>query len=115
MKPREAYFSYLRRRSGSYFQVERQGRLSEDRKSRPAADASLLEPEGYSEIAAQVVESLAGVQPRIIPINVRNNGTLSCLAANDVVEVQSLVDSNGIHPFSVSGALPPTQRRCCSG
>ena len=107
VKPREAYFSYLRRRSGSYFQVERQGRLSEDRKSRPAADASLLEPEGYSEIAAQVVESLAGVQPRIIPINVRNNGTLSCLAANDVVEVQSLVDSNGIHPFSVSGALPP--------
>ena len=40
VKPREAYFSYLRRRSGSYFQVERQGRLSEDRKSRPAADAS---------------------------------------------------------------------------
>lgn len=105
-QPREAYFRYLRRRSGSYFQVERQGELSGEQAPEEISDAALLEPEGYSEIAAQVLEALAGVNPQIIPINVRNNGTLPCLAPDDVVEVQSLVDANGVHPFSVRVEVP---------
>lgn len=109
-QPREAYFRYLRRRTGSYFQVERQGELSGESQPEELSDAALLEPEGYSEIAAQVLEALAGISPQIIPINVRNNGTLPCLAEDDVVEVQSLVDANGVHPFSVAVDVPPHSR-----
>ena len=40
----------------------------------------------------------------------RNNGALPCLDADDVVEVQSLVDSNGVHPFTVKVEVPPHAR-----
>jgi len=109
-RPRDAYFRYLRKRSGSYFSVERQGELTKDPEAVALSNAALLEPEGYAQIATQVMEALLGISPQIIPINVRNNGSLLCLAADDVVEVQSLVDSNGIHPFSVKVEVPAHAR-----
>ncbi|HHT73741.1 MAG TPA: hypothetical protein GX008_08510 [Firmicutes bacterium] len=109
-RPRDAYFRYLRKRSGSYFQVERQGELNREERPAELSDAALLEPEGYSEIAVQVLEALLGLSPQVIPINVRNNGALPCLDADDVVEVQSLVDSNGVHPFTVKVEVPPHAR-----
>ncbi|NMB02563.1 MAG: hypothetical protein GX971_13770, partial [Firmicutes bacterium] len=100
-RPGRAYLRYSRARSSSYFQVEREGRPPE------LVEDESLNPEGYSEIAVQVLAALAGAGSINIPINALNGGTLPCLAPDDIVEVQSRVDENGIHPFRVSVPIPP--------
>ncbi len=64
----------------------------------------LLERRGgayYSEAAAQLVASLAaGTGDRQV-VNVRNEGAIPNLAADDVVEVAARIDADGAHPLPV--------------
>jgi 6-phospho-beta-glucosidase len=54
--------------------------------------------------ASYMAEAKGGTQdqPRTIILNVRNNGTISGLPDDAVVEVPSLVDSSGVHPLSTT-------------
>ncbi|HEY7131349.1 MAG TPA: hypothetical protein VH440_03805 [Candidatus Limnocylindrales bacterium] len=62
----------------------------------------LLEHRGgayYSEAAAQLIASLVDGRGDIQVVNVRNDGALPGLAADDIVEVPARIDRDGAHPL----------------
>jgi len=91
------YTSYLRLRSGSYMQIESGG----EGLARPA----LAELSGYDKIALAVVRSIHFNTNAVIPLSVRNAGTIAGLRDDDVVEVPCVVNANGARPMHV-GAVP---------
>jgi 6-phospho-beta-glucosidase len=69
----------------------------------------LLEHRGgafYSEAAAQLIASLVDGRGDLQVVDVRNDGALPGLAADDVVEVPARVDRDGARPVPL-GPLPP--------
>jgi 6-phospho-beta-glucosidase len=77
----------------------------------PALDhkPELLERRGgafYSEAAAQLVASLAAGTGDVQVVNVRNDGAIPNLAADDVVEVAARIDADGAHPLPVAPLAP---------
>jgi len=74
-----------------------------------ASKPKLLERRGgayYSEAAAQLVASLAAGTGDVQVVNVRNDGAIPGLPADDVVEVSARVEGDGAHPLPV-GPLGP--------
>lgn len=57
---------------------------------------------GYSEIALGVIEAMVNDRDRWMVINVPNNGTISFLPDDAVIETGCLVNSSGIHPLKLS-------------
>lgn len=77
----------------------------------PALDEKpeLLEERGgafYSEAAAQLVASLHAGTGDVQVVNVRNDGAIPNLAADDVVEIPARIDREGAHPLPLA-PLPP--------
>jgi 6-phospho-beta-glucosidase len=77
----------------------------------PALDSKpeLLERRGgafYSEAAAQLVASLHAGTGDVQVVDVRNDGAISDLPADAVVEVPARVDANGAHPLP-QRPMPP--------
>ena len=66
-------------------------------------------PDGYAAVALDVMAALAGGEPCYTAVNVCNQGAIDGLADDDVVEVSTLVDADGIHPLPI-GAIPAPQR-----
>jgi 6-phospho-beta-glucosidase len=65
----------------------------------------LLEHRGgayYSEAAAQLIASLVDGRGDIQVVDVRNDGALPGLAADDVVEVPARIDRDGAHPLPLT-------------
>lgn len=58
----------------------------------------------YSEVAAAVMASLAGGQPREMVVNVPNHGAIEGLPDAAVVEVTCQIDTNGAEPLRI-GAM----------
>jgi 6-phospho-beta-glucosidase len=102
--PVRLYEAYLAERSGTYFSLEAQGDAA--RKNAPT-EAALLS--GYDKMAVTVIQSIHENLGRLIPLSVSNNGNITGLRKDDVVEVPCLVDANGAHPLYV-GAPPETVR-----
>lgn len=102
-----SYRTYLSRRNASYMKLEAQAG------SAFAADASLQDPfetaTGYHRIALDLMRGLRSDQPREIVLNVRNEGSIPDLAANDIVEVPCDVDRRGARPRP-AGPLPEAVR-----
>jgi len=70
---------------------------------------ALLEQRGgafYSEAAAGLVRSLAYDIPEVHEVDLRNEGVLAGLAADDVVEVPARVDSGRIVPLEQAPLAP---------
>ncbi len=70
----------------------------------PALDRKpeLLEHRGgayYSEAAAQLIASLVDGRGDVQVVDVRNDGALPGLAADDVVEIPARIDRDGAHPL----------------
>jgi 6-phospho-beta-glucosidase len=62
----------------------------------------LLERRGgayYSEAAVGLIASLANADGSVHEVDVRNNGTLGGLAADDVVEVPARIGASGVEPL----------------
>lgn len=69
----------------------------------------LLEQRGgafYSDAAAALIASLHAGTGDVQVVNVRNDGAIPNLAADDVVEVACTVDRDGAHPLSVAPLAP---------
>ncbi|HET9614051.1 MAG TPA: hypothetical protein VFP22_04485, partial [Candidatus Limnocylindrales bacterium] len=69
----------------------------------------LLEHRGgafYSEAAAQLIASLVDGRGDVQVVDVRNEGALPGLAADDVVEIPARIDRDGAHPLPLA-PLPP--------
>jgi 6-phospho-beta-glucosidase len=77
----------------------------------PALDTKpkLLEERGgafYSDAAAALIASLHAGSGDAQIVNVRNDGAIPNLAADDVVEVRCTVDREGAHPIAVEPLAP---------
>ena len=100
----ETYENYLKQRSGSYMNLEANAgsafATTQDIQENPFASAT-----GYHRIALEVMEALTSLTPRRIVVNVRNQGAIEDLGADDVVEVPCLASRAGIAP-QPAGALP---------
>jgi 6-phospho-beta-glucosidase len=71
----------------------------------------LLEHRGgafYSEVAAQLLASLTDGRGDVQVVDVRNDGALPDLAADDTVEVPARIDRDGAHPLP-QAPLSPSQ------
>ncbi|WP_416977361.1 6-phospho-beta-glucosidase [Streptomyces sp. T028] len=56
---------------------------------------------GYEKVALALMRAIARDERTTLILNVRNQGTLSVLDADAVIEVPCLVDANGAHPVAV--------------
>ncbi len=74
-----------------------------------ASKPALLERRGgayYSEAAAQLVASLAAGTGDVQVVNVRNDGAIPGLPADDVVEVSARIEGDGAYPLPVAPLGP---------
>jgi 6-phospho-beta-glucosidase len=103
-----AYIRYLNERSGTYMLLE------STRENNTAADARREEDpfrtaNGYHRIALAVMNGLRGGENQRLIVNVRNQGAIDGVDANDVVEVPCRIGANTIVPERC-GALPAAVR-----
>ncbi|NNN29538.1 6-phospho-beta-glucosidase [Streptomyces sp. S3(2020)] len=77
--------------------------MSENRESAGAGerDADDLSG-GYEKVALALMRAIARDERTTLILNVRNQGTLSVLDNDAVIEVPCLVDANGAHPVAVA-------------
>jgi 6-phospho-beta-glucosidase len=102
------YVRYLNQRSGSYMKLETEGGSAFVNNS-GLDDDPFESATGYHRIALDVMQGLSVATPRRIVVNVRNEGTIEDLQADDVVEVPCLVSRTGIVPQAV-GSMPDSVR-----
>jgi 6-phospho-beta-glucosidase len=99
---RRIYEDYLAERDAGYMQLESG---AEDTR-RPAGDAG----GGYDRIALAVVRAIHGEDAgALLPLSVRNEGTIAALADDDVVEVPCLVNGNGALALHVGRTPEPVR------
>lgn len=103
-----AYTSYLNTRSGTYMLLESTSQLPLHPASADAEDP-FRAANGYHRIALEVMRALRGRQSRRVIVNVRNQGAIDDVDANDVVEVPCRIANDCILPESC-GALPAAAR-----
>jgi 6-phospho-beta-glucosidase len=90
-------------RGETYFAAETgQGHVSATPDS---AQLEALADEGYAGVALNVMEALLGHAPQILTLNVANQGAVSGMRDEDVVEVPCWVSRHLIRPLAM-GALP---------
>lgn len=99
----ETYRLYLRRRSGSYMQLE--GKAGSIASSELQADDPLQAPTGYHRVAIQVMRAMHGLDSRPIVVNTPNRGAIDGFADDDVVEAPVRFYADGARPVRM-GALP---------
>lgn len=109
--PLTIYQRYIESRHGSYMQVETSGFKEEDiaekiweKSAAEIDDGSYMieeEPGGYAAIALSVIKGITGFKPTNVILNIKNEGAISCLEKDDVVEIPTYVNGNGIHGITV--------------
>ncbi|MBE2221483.1 MAG: 6-phospho-beta-glucosidase, partial [Anaerolineae bacterium] len=101
------YYRYEQRRTATYMHY-----ANDNAPSIEEADkvVEALEPptdggEGYAGVVLDIIEAFHTQKPLHIALNVPNDGAITGMRPQDVVEVSCTVDVNGIHPH-VIGAIP---------
>jgi 6-phospho-beta-glucosidase len=98
----EVYERYIAERSASYMQIE-------SGLAAPQPPAPWAELTGYDRIAFDVMHAIVNDTNAVIPLNVRNDGNIPDLAADDVSVVRWVVGGHGRRPRR-GGAPPPRIR-----
>lgn len=102
------YSDYLNTRSGTYMLLE--STSQEDLQSGAAAGQDPFRAaNGYHRIALDVMRALRGPESRRVVVNVRNQGAIDGIDANDVVEVPCRIANDCIQP-EPCGTLPAAVR-----
>ena len=106
------YYAYERRRSATYMHYALDGAPSMEEADK-LVDAVVEgehgeEGEGYAGVALNLVDALQTGKPCYSGLNVRNEGAIDGLRADDVVEVSCVVDKDGIKPLKI-GQMPDAQ------
>ena len=94
------YEKYLDARNAGYMQIESGAAAPEANRRRVTSELT-----GYDRIALAVVRAIHFNRGDVIPLNVRNDGTLP-LEPDDCIEVPCVVNANGAWPVHVP-APPP--------
>jgi 6-phospho-beta-glucosidase len=97
-----AYSEIMEQRSSTYMAHARPGQ------ERPRLHTLDEEEEGYAAVALGCIEAIANDMPHYTGLNVPNNGVISGMRDDDVVEVLCRVDASGITPLPV-GEVPEHQ------
>lgn len=105
----EAYANAMLYRSGSYMARESGHVVEDDGPSSADAALALFEDEGYAGLAMDVMQAIIQDGKAVLTLNVRNDGCLSELQDDDVIEALCLVDAQGIRPLTQK-ALPDAIR-----
>lgn len=95
------YTEVMDRRSATYMAHARHG------EARPHVESE-ADDEGYAGVALGCVEALATDTPHYTGLNVPNNGSISGMRDDDVVEVACWIDGSGIRPIQI-GDVPEDQ------
>jgi 6-phospho-beta-glucosidase len=101
------YMDYLNERSGSYMLLE--ATADTGGKSPILKEDPFRAANGYHRIALTVMRALCGTTNQRVIVNVRNQGSVEGIDANDVVETPCQIGVNTIRP-EPSGALPAAVR-----
>src|SRR5262249_10063609 len=88
------YEQYLKSRSGGYMQIE-------SGSAEPIAPPPSAALTGYDRIALAVVRAMYFSINTIVPLDVRNHGTLPDLDDRDIIEVPCVVNIDGAQPLHV--------------
>ncbi len=99
----DAYQQYMGDRRLKYMSIEtgKQMRIADMDENMK----QILSDEGYAGVALDVIEGLQGKLSKQLILNVRNNGAISGMDEDDVVEVSAYVGQNAIRPFAM-GSIP---------
>lgn len=92
------YHEVMEQRSATYMAHARHG------EARPQAQIA-DDDEGYAGVALGCVQAIATDTPIFTGLNVPNNGAITGLKDDDIVEVSCVVDGEGIHPVPM-GEMP---------
>ncbi|HMA00251.1 MAG TPA: hypothetical protein VKP66_20090 [Steroidobacteraceae bacterium] len=96
-----AYASYLNRRSGSYMRLEASAGSAFDADAAFSVDPFRV-ASGYHRIAVDVMLALCGARPGRIVVNTQNQGAITNLSPDDVVELPCAITENSIVPERVA-------------
>jgi 6-phospho-beta-glucosidase len=103
----ESYRRYLLRRNTSYLRLEAAAESAFD--IPPVEYDPFDTPTGYHRIALDVMQALAGDEPREVVIDCTNGGAVEDLSPEDVVEVPCEISRRGVRP-KPRGRLPQPVR-----
>jgi 6-phospho-beta-glucosidase len=106
------FFGYEKRRGATYMHYAYGGQRIEEANRKQIFDTDIPTEagEGYAGVALSIIEALESGKPLYTALNIPNEGSISGMAADDVVEVSSCVDSSGVHPLEI-GTVPAPQLR----
>jgi 6-phospho-beta-glucosidase len=104
-KMQRVFEAYHRARGETYFVTETGGRGSHDLSHTSAEQLEALADEGYAGVALNVMEALTGRASKMLILNVANQGAITGMRDEDVVEVPCWVDRNLIRPLAL-GTVP---------
>jgi 6-phospho-beta-glucosidase len=93
--PETVYREYLAERDASYMQLE-------SGSPKPLVPPPSAAVTGYDRIALAVVRAIHFDTSAVIPLDVPNQGNLSDLLDDDVVEVPCVVNADGPHALNVA-------------
>jgi 6-phospho-beta-glucosidase len=108
-KLEEAWNDYkktLEVRGNTYMSRETTGKVT---KREEMEDSDMFENEGYEGLAIHIMKSIINDTPQILTLNVKNQGSISHMRDDDVVEVPCLVNQKGYTPLAI-GDIPDVAR-----
>jgi len=107
-----AFFGYEKRRSSTYMHYAYGGMSIEEANRQQIFDADITAEagEGYAGVALSLIEAMEKNTPLYTALNVPNQGAISGMADDDVVEVSCRVDGDGAYPLPI-GEIPEPQLR----
>ncbi|HVU14640.1 MAG TPA: hypothetical protein VHD90_25365 [Phototrophicaceae bacterium] len=103
-----AYDAYNRRRSASYMAYAETDEQMRAERANPGENTDVLHQEqigGYAGVALRTAVALMQDRPLRIALNVPNNGAITGMRSDDIVEVTCDVDGSGAHPLAL-GEVP---------
>ncbi|WP_085522765.1 6-phospho-beta-glucosidase [Tuberibacillus sp. Marseille-P3662] len=98
------YNETLETRASTYMSRETSGDIHNVYEKEEKVDIT-FEEEGYEGLALNIIKSIVNNKQQVLTLNVPNNGTISHLRDDDVVEVPCLVNKNGYFPLAI-GEVP---------
>jgi 6-phospho-beta-glucosidase len=104
------FFGYEKRRGSTYMHYAYGGMTIEEADREQVFDAEIPQEagEGYAGVALSLIEALEKDIPLHTALNVPNNGAITGMSNDDVVEVSCRVDGKGIHVLPI-GEIPAPQ------
>jgi 6-phospho-beta-glucosidase len=110
-KALRTFFAYERRRGATYMNYARPGAPSmeeADRQVEEDVEIPTEAGEGYAGVALEIIEALETGKPAFMGLNVPNQGAITGMADEDVVEVSCKVDRHGVQSMPI-GEVPAPQ------